>query len=133
MAEFNDGRYNTWFPDNGEFKVPHHSKYKSIDGIWQLEYTRDKLAKYGLKDPWMRNEIWRYPKWAPTYAPMEGFVNCFFGRNLVGLKYGFLLFASVIITQNVYWRLRYGEKPIYRDDFIDWLKAYDKHRFLPNQ
>lgn len=54
MAGNYDGWYDKWYPKMGNFEVPHYSKYKDIDGIWQLEYTRDKLAKYGLKDPWMR-------------------------------------------------------------------------------
>ncbi|KAK7590687.1 hypothetical protein V9T40_002300 [Parthenolecanium corni] len=49
-----EGWYDKWYPKMGNFEVPHYTQYKDIEGIWQLEYTRDKLAKYGLKDPWMR-------------------------------------------------------------------------------
>ncbi len=55
MAEKYDGWYDGFEPKiKHDFEVPHYSKYNSIDGIWQLEYTRDTLAKRGLKDPWMR-------------------------------------------------------------------------------
>ncbi|XP_003748319.1 NADH dehydrogenase [ubiquinone] 1 beta subcomplex subunit 3 isoform X2 [Galendromus occidentalis] len=36
-----------------------HTIYKP-DGIRQLDTLKERLAKKGLKDPWMRNEVWRY-------------------------------------------------------------------------
>merc|ERR1711976_169956 len=47
------------------YEIPDHRIYK-IDGIKHLEWTRDELAKHGLKDPWLRNEAWRYTNW-PGY------------------------------------------------------------------
>ncbi|XP_041972914.1 NADH dehydrogenase [ubiquinone] 1 beta subcomplex subunit 3 [Aricia agestis] len=32
----------------------------SIKGIWELEELEKALARKGLKDPWIRNEAWRY-------------------------------------------------------------------------
>ncbi|CAF4859896.1 unnamed protein product [Pieris macdunnoughi] len=41
------------------YTVPHYSQFK-IDGIRELEEVQSELAKRGLKDPWIRNEAWRY-------------------------------------------------------------------------
>lgn len=45
----------------GKFEVPDWRAYK-IDGIRELEQTQRMLAARGLKDPWLRNEVWRYSK-----------------------------------------------------------------------
>jgi NADH dehydrogenase (ubiquinone) 1 beta subcomplex subunit 3 len=42
--------------------IPDWKQYK-VDGIKHLEWTRTKLADKGLKDPWLRNEVWRYQNW----------------------------------------------------------------------
>jgi len=70
-----------------KFVVPDWRKYK-IDGIKQLEWTRDSLAEKGLRDPWLRNEVWRYEDW-PGY-----------GRSMIsiltrGLKYAA---AAMVVT-----------------------------------
>lgn len=57
-----EGWYDKWYPKMGNFEVPHYTQYKDIEGIWQLEFTRDKLAKYGLKDPWMRYFFYSYSR-----------------------------------------------------------------------
>ncbi|XP_076458423.1 NADH dehydrogenase [ubiquinone] 1 beta subcomplex subunit 3-like [Babylonia areolata] len=44
-----------------KFQVPDWRSYK-IDGIPELEQTQRMLASRGLKDPWLRNEVWRYQK-----------------------------------------------------------------------
>ena len=54
MADKYDGWHDNWNPKFGNFEVPDPSEYSSIEGIWQLEYTKNYLAKHGLKDPWMR-------------------------------------------------------------------------------
>ncbi|VVC90246.1 unnamed protein product [Leptidea sinapis] len=41
------------------YKVPPYTQFK-IEGIPQLEELQRELAKKGLKDPWIRNEAWRY-------------------------------------------------------------------------
>ena len=33
--------------------IPDYKQYK-IDGLKQLEWTREELKKKGLKDPWLR-------------------------------------------------------------------------------
>ncbi|CAK1590812.1 unnamed protein product [Parnassius mnemosyne] len=41
------------------YKVPHYSQFQT-KGIPQLEELEQALAKKGLRDPWIRNEAWRY-------------------------------------------------------------------------
>ncbi|XP_072948205.1 NADH dehydrogenase [ubiquinone] 1 beta subcomplex subunit 3 [Epargyreus clarus] len=41
------------------YTVPHYSQFQ-VQGIPQLEELEKALAKKGLKDPWIRNETWRY-------------------------------------------------------------------------
>jgi len=51
-----------------KFKIPDWRQYK-VEGIKSLEWTREKLAAEGLRDPWLRNEVWRYQHW-PGFAKM---------------------------------------------------------------
>merc|ERR1711976_302967 len=62
-----------------EFKIPDYRIYK-IDGIKDLEWVRDELAKKGLKDPWLRNEVWRYK----GYTGRVNMAFNFFKRGFVG-------------------------------------------------
>jgi len=59
-----------------KFKIPDWRQYK-VDGIKSLEWTRNQLAAEGLRDPWLRNEVWRYKHW-PGFAKM-GVVTLFRG------------------------------------------------------
>ncbi|XP_015600141.1 NADH dehydrogenase [ubiquinone] 1 beta subcomplex subunit 3 isoform X2 [Cephus cinctus] len=43
------------------YKVPSPDIYK-VEDVPQLVKVQQKLAKLGLKDPWLRNEVWRYDK-----------------------------------------------------------------------
>ncbi|KAK7112256.1 NADH dehydrogenase [ubiquinone] 1 beta subcomplex subunit 3-like [Littorina saxatilis] len=44
-----------------KFQVPDWRSYK-VDGIKELEKLQQMLAARGLKDPWIRNDVWRYTK-----------------------------------------------------------------------
>jgi len=59
-----------------KFKIPDWRQYK-VDGIKDLEWTRSQLAAKGLRDPWLRNEVWRYKYW-PGFAKM-GAITLFRG------------------------------------------------------
>jgi len=70
-----------------KFTVPDWKQYK-IDGIKELEWTQRSLAAKGLRDPWLRNEVWRYKYWPG------------FGKNALmtffrGFKYAA---AAMIVT-----------------------------------
>ena len=41
------------------YKVPDYRIYK-VENAEPLVQVRKDLAKLGLKDPWLRNEVWRY-------------------------------------------------------------------------
>ncbi|XP_069108193.1 uncharacterized protein [Argopecten irradians] len=73
-------------------KLEHWSTYK-IDGIKGLEEYKRVLDSKGLKDPWIRNEVWRFRYVAPTskagymrlvgYAAITGAVLVFIRNNFV--------------------------------------------------
>jgi len=44
-----------------KFEAPDWRGYK-VQGIKELEQLQQMLAARGLKDPWIRNEVWRYSK-----------------------------------------------------------------------
>ncbi|XP_032685467.1 NADH dehydrogenase [ubiquinone] 1 beta subcomplex subunit 3 [Odontomachus brunneus] len=41
------------------YVIPNHEIYK-VEDVPQLKAVQEKLAKRGLKDPWLRNHVWRY-------------------------------------------------------------------------
>ncbi|XP_071104216.1 NADH dehydrogenase [ubiquinone] 1 beta subcomplex subunit 3-like [Haliotis cracherodii] len=43
----------------GKVQIPDWRQYK-VEGIKELEQLQSLLAARGLKDPWIRNEVWRY-------------------------------------------------------------------------
>ncbi|XP_031847014.1 NADH dehydrogenase [ubiquinone] 1 beta subcomplex subunit 3 [Nomia melanderi] len=40
-------------------EIPSPDIYK-VENCPKLKAVQDELAKQGLKDPWLRNEVWRY-------------------------------------------------------------------------
>lgn len=40
-------------------KIPDWKSYK-VEDAPELMKVREALARQGLKDPWLRNEVWRY-------------------------------------------------------------------------
>ncbi|XP_012536806.1 NADH dehydrogenase [ubiquinone] 1 beta subcomplex subunit 3 [Monomorium pharaonis] len=43
------------------YKIPNPDIYK-IEDVPQLKRVQEELAKRGLRDPWLRNHVWRYKK-----------------------------------------------------------------------
>jgi len=71
------------------YKIPDYKIYK-VEDVPHLVTVRDALAKQGLKDPWLRNHVWKYgqPYKTPKYI---------FDRTIGrGMKWGFL--AALITT-----------------------------------
>ncbi|CAB3229239.1 unnamed protein product [Arctia plantaginis] len=64
------------------YTVPSYKQFK-IQGIWQLEELEKALQKKGLKDPWIRNEAWRYHPGFGTKA--KRFMLCVFRGFPAGL------------------------------------------------
>jgi len=70
-----------------KFTVPDWRQYK-IDGIKELEWTQRSLAAKGLRDPWLRNEVWRYQNW-------PGYGKSFISIMSRGFKYAA---AAMVLT-----------------------------------
>ncbi|XP_043433392.1 NADH dehydrogenase [ubiquinone] 1 beta subcomplex subunit 3 isoform X1 [Prionailurus viverrinus] len=72
---------------HSKLKLPDYKQWK-IEGT-PLETVQEKLAARGLRDPWGRNEAWRY---------MGGFANnvSFVGALLKGFKWGFAAFVVAV-------------------------------------
>ncbi|CAJ1071617.1 NADH dehydrogenase 1 beta subcomplex subunit 3 [Xiphias gladius] [Xyrichtys novacula] len=78
--------------DHGPSKTPLPDwKQWKIEGT-PLEFTQKRLAARGLKDPWARNEAWRYSgKFArPVTLP---------DVLLRGFKWGFAAFAVALAVE----------------------------------
>lgn len=65
------------------YTIPKASIYK-VETCPELVEVQSALARQGLRDPWLRNEVWRYePKLHGTHASRA---RNFFGRGfLLGL------------------------------------------------
>ncbi|BFZ15694.1 hypothetical protein BsWGS_18733 [Bradybaena similaris] len=50
-------------------EIPDWKSYK-VDGIPELEQLQRRLGALGLKDPWIRNEVWRYQEPGGGYKSM---------------------------------------------------------------
>ena len=70
-----------------KFVVPDWKQYK-VDGIKELEWTRENLAAKGLRDPWLRNHAWRYQHW-------PGFGKSLLRTMFRGFKYAA---AAMVVT-----------------------------------
>ncbi|KAK6165251.1 hypothetical protein SNE40_022211 [Patella caerulea] len=72
----------------GNYEIPDWKTYK-WQGIPELEEYQRLLAREGLKDPWIRNEVWRYQPEIPRL--MDGVKYSFFR----GFKYAA---AAMVVT-----------------------------------
>ncbi|XP_053684526.1 NADH dehydrogenase [ubiquinone] 1 beta subcomplex subunit 3 [Sabethes cyaneus] len=72
------------------YKVPDASIYKLEDAPELLE-TQRALARRGLKDPWLRNEVWRYnaKEWSTHRVRLVKFL-------FKGFPLGFAAFVATI-------------------------------------
>ncbi|KAI0981976.1 hypothetical protein GJ496_010737 [Pomphorhynchus laevis] len=46
-------------PHDSPYKIPDWREY-SLDDAPELQKYAKRLAAHGLKDPWIRNDVWRY-------------------------------------------------------------------------
>ncbi|CAB3364277.1 Hypothetical predicted protein [Cloeon dipterum] len=63
------------------YKIPDYRIYK-VDGVPELMRVKTALAAKGLRDPWLRNEVWRYD---PSFGTTKQRIQLTFFR---GFKYG---------------------------------------------
>ncbi|XP_022105975.1 NADH dehydrogenase [ubiquinone] 1 beta subcomplex subunit 3-like [Acanthaster planci] len=46
------------------YDIPDWNKWK-VEDVPELKEIQDRLARRGLRDPWLRNEVWRYQHYMP--------------------------------------------------------------------
>ncbi|KAL1494221.1 hypothetical protein ABEB36_009849 [Hypothenemus hampei] len=81
------------------YTIPDYRIYKVSDAP-KLVLIEKALAAKGLKDPWLRNEVWRFdPKNVGTTSQK---LKTTFGR---GLKLGIVAFVLTVAGTEVYNRL----------------------------
>uniref|UniRef100_A0A131XA96 NADH dehydrogenase [ubiquinone] 1 beta subcomplex subunit 3 n=1 Tax=Hyalomma excavatum TaxID=257692 RepID=A0A131XA96_9ACAR len=75
--------------------VPDYRIYK-VEDVPRLVKLRDALAREGLKDPWMRNEVWRYGKCTESKMSLL--------KNVVtrGMKPGLALAVATVVLEKAY-------------------------------
>lgn len=74
---------------HNSFKVPDWKIYK-VEDAPELMQVKQALARQGLKDPWLRNEVWRYNGQFGTKGARFAKI---FTR---GLPYGFAAFLVTL-------------------------------------
>ncbi|XP_076375502.1 NADH dehydrogenase [ubiquinone] 1 beta subcomplex subunit 3 [Megalopta genalis] len=83
-------------------KVPSPDVYK-VEDVPELMMVREELAKKGLKDPWLRNEVWRYHD---LRMPLKKQSRIIWSR---GLMLGIPAFLITIAVEK-YYGIEYKEK-----------------------
>ncbi|KAG2458821.1 NADH dehydrogenase [ubiquinone] 1 beta subcomplex subunit 3 [Polypterus senegalus] len=77
---------------HGKMVLPDYKQWK-IEGT-PLEFTQERLARRGLRDPWARNEAWRY---MGAFSTPVTFKDVF----LRGFKWGFAAFVVALGVEYV--------------------------------
>ncbi|XP_066253214.1 NADH dehydrogenase [ubiquinone] 1 beta subcomplex subunit 3 [Euwallacea similis] len=77
------------------YVIPDYRIYKVSD-VPRLVEIEKALAARGLKDPWLRNEVWRYSK---EFGTERNRVMRTFFR---GFKYGFAAFVVTMVGTEIY-------------------------------
>ncbi|KAK0085968.1 hypothetical protein PV325_004164 [Microctonus aethiopoides] len=91
------------------YKVPSPDHYKLEDAPELLKYQQ-KLAKIGLKDPWIRNHIWRYDKKYGTIT------SRWFWLMIRGVPTGLAAFGLTLAIENAL-----------GIDYHPWLHEHNDH------
>ncbi|GLH07811.1 hypothetical protein R5R35_000651 [Gryllus longicercus] len=81
---------------HGHPKIPDWRIYK-VENVPVLMQVKEALAQKGLKDPWMRNEVWRYDtkQFGSTLPNLRSFL-------FRGFKYGFAAFVVTIVAEKLW-------------------------------
>ncbi|XP_050520433.1 NADH dehydrogenase [ubiquinone] 1 beta subcomplex subunit 3 [Daktulosphaira vitifoliae] len=83
---------------HNKIEIPDYRIYK-VENVPELMKVKAILATEDLKDPWLRNEVWRYPpNRGSAYAQ---YFKCWF-RGKRGLTIAFGLAATVIGIEKTY-------------------------------
>ncbi|XP_066601069.1 NADH dehydrogenase [ubiquinone] 1 beta subcomplex subunit 3 [Prorops nasuta] len=76
------------------YTIPSHEVFK-VEDAPKLRKVQEDLKKLGLKDPWLRNEVWRYHKSFGTLGQRV------YGMLLNGIGYGFAAFVATIAFEKL--------------------------------
>ncbi|XP_063708273.1 NADH dehydrogenase [ubiquinone] 1 beta subcomplex subunit 3 [Culicoides brevitarsis] len=88
-----------------EVKIPDWRSYK-VENAPQLMEVKEALARQGLKDPWLRNEVWRHDvKQFSTQG--KRFALCFVRGAPIGIA-AFLITLGIEKAFNIPWA---GSRP----------------------
>jgi NADH dehydrogenase (ubiquinone) 1 beta subcomplex subunit 3 len=81
------------------YTIPCYKIYK-VEDAPELVATRDALAARGLKDPWLRNEVWRFDRkmWGTEGSRAKALL-------LRGFRTGFAAFLVTIAGTAIYDKL----------------------------
>ncbi|CAM4882819.1 unnamed protein product [Rotaria socialis] len=88
--------YPDRFPNSCEFRVPDWRSYK-VDGIPELESYRSKLTNKGLRDPWIRNQVWLFDPKVGAYPQWRIVLRTAF----FGVRYAMVALATCLITEKI--------------------------------
>ncbi|RZF43320.1 hypothetical protein LSTR_LSTR001581 [Laodelphax striatellus] len=81
---------------HSKIEIPDWKSYK-VEDVPELMRVKEALAKKGLKDPWLRNEVWRYH---PSFGGSTmNITKIMLAR---GFKYGLGLTAASIAIEYAY-------------------------------
>lgn len=81
--------------EHHEIKIPDWRIYK-VDNVSELIRVRELLAQKGIKNPWLRNDVWR---WHPGYGTTSQRIKMLFFR---GFKVAFGLMVLTVATDKIY-------------------------------
>nr|XP_045592198.1 NADH dehydrogenase [ubiquinone] 1 beta subcomplex subunit 3-like [Procambarus clarkii] len=76
-------------------KIPHWSIYK-VENVPELMQVQRALASHGLKDPWLRNEVWRYDPKFGTHG--QRFQKALFR----GFKWGLIAAVATVAIERAF-------------------------------
>ena len=80
-----------------DFKAPDWRLFK-VENAPELAEVQHRLAAQGLKDPWLRNEVWRYDSQFGAVPVRTGML-----RNAgTGMKWGLALAVGTVLLQTGY-------------------------------
>merc|ERR1711946_10486 len=67
---------------------------KEVQNVPELMRVQEALAKKGLSDPWLRNEVWRYEQkeWGTVKSRWQASL-------FRGFKYGFAAFLATVVIE----------------------------------
>ncbi len=80
-----------------KFKAPSWTKFQ-VANAPELVDVENRLAKLGLKDPWLRNEVWRYDPQCGAVSARPQLLRS--AGN--GMKLGLILCIGTIILETAY-------------------------------